>query len=76
MLPQLAKAARCARKEAGATTEQIAHDAQIDPSPVHRFERAGAWPRDPDALIPAYARRARRRPEEIWREALDRWNGA
>lgn len=75
MLPQLAKAARCARKDAGASTAEVAHDANVDPVTVRRFERARAWPRDPDALICAYARAAHRDPKEIWREALDRWNG-
>jgi hypothetical protein len=74
MLPQLAKTARCARKNAGATTHEIAHDAHVDPSTVRRFERARAWPSDPDALITAYARHTNRKPKEIWRDALDRWN--
>lgn len=74
LLPHLAKVAKCARKKARATTQEIAHDAHVDPSTVRRFERARAWPHNPDTLIAAYARRARRRPEDIWREALDRWS--
>ena len=73
MLPQLAKAARCARKDAGATTAEVAHEANVDPTTVTRFELASAWPRDPDAMIAAYARAADRTPKEIWRDALNDW---
>jgi hypothetical protein len=76
LLPLLATVARRARAGAGASTTEVALAAHVDPSTVRRFETARAWPRDPDALIGAYARITRRKPRELWREAVDQWNPA
>jgi hypothetical protein len=73
MLTHLAWAARTARETAGATTHDIAALAHIDVSSVRRFERARAWPRDPDLLIAAYARQASTTARHIWAAALAHW---
>lgn len=71
MLPPLAAAAREARQRAGASTAEVARRANVDVSTVRRFERARAWPHDPDELLAAYAAVARTSPLRIWRAALD-----
>jgi len=73
MLPLLANAARTSRLEAGATTDEIAHEALSDPATIRRFERARAWPRNPDAIVTAYARRTGRPARELWADALAHW---
>lgn len=73
MLEHLAHAARAARRAAEASTLDVAAAARVDAATVRRFERARAWPRDPDALIAAYARASRCSSKTIWRDAVNSW---
>lgn len=66
MLAALACVARTARRDAAVRRHEIAVDAGVYPSTIDRFEQAKAWPRNPEALITAYANRAGMRPKELW----------
>jgi hypothetical protein len=41
---------------------------------IARFERARAWPHDPDLLIDSYAQLCDLAPREIWQAAINAWN--
>jgi hypothetical protein len=73
MLAHLSAAAGSARREAGCSAAAIAIEAGVDPATVYRFERARAWPRDPDELVAAYARLVGMAPRDLWGEGLARW---
>jgi AcrR family transcriptional regulator len=66
MLPRLAEAAVFARRARNASVDDIASALNASPATVYRFERGDAWPRDPDAMIAAYAKVLRVEPEMIW----------
>jgi len=76
LLPYLAATVRSARKRAGLPYSSISvHLATADgktiaDSTVARFEYAQRWPRDPDAMMIAYARALDTDPLFLWREAL------
>ncbi|MCU1677919.1 MAG: hypothetical protein JWM93_2677 [Frankiales bacterium] len=74
MLAALAWASRGARRQADVARWEVAALAGVDVATVSRFERAKAWPRDPDELVAAYAALAKVRPQEIWRAAVNAWN--
>lgn len=74
MLPHLGAAAREARVKAGRLQVHIAAElgAKTDAT-VRRFEQGLHWPRDPDAMVNAYARDLDIDAREIWAAALKRW---
>lgn len=74
ILPYLGAAARDARHDRGRHQVHVAVElgARSD-STIRRFERGEAWPRDPDAMVQAYARDLDLDPVEIWKDAVARW---
>jgi transcriptional regulator with XRE-family HTH domain len=68
----LAETARTAREKAGLKQVRIAAALNVDQSTVYRFEQ-GRWPRDPEAMIRAYAEETETAESELWREAVKRW---
>lgn len=74
MLPYLGAAARDARIKAGRLQIHIAVElgAKTDAT-VRPFEQGKHWPRDPDAMVSAYARDLGIDPIDIWKDALKRW---
>jgi hypothetical protein len=73
LLPHLAHVVYACRLAAGATVLDVAHRAGVDASTVYRFERARAWPRDPDTLLCAYAAENDDDPTDLWQQAIDAW---
>jgi len=74
MLFWLAQAAKSARKTAGRRQIHVAASGVgKDQSTVNRFEKAGAWPRNPDQMVQQYADDLDIDPLDIWAEALRLW---
>lgn len=73
ILPYLGAAARDARTERGRHQVQIAAEIGVDQGTVRRFEQGEHWPRNPDAMVAAYARDLDLDPTVFWEEALRRW---
>lgn len=75
MLFWLAEACRTARKEGGRRQVHIAASTAkgVDQSTVTRFEKHTAWPKDPDALVAAYADDLDVPVLELWAAALGLW---
>jgi transcriptional regulator with XRE-family HTH domain len=76
MLPYLGAAARDARKSRGRHQGHIAAEIGVDQGTIRRFEQGKHWPRDPDAMIAAYARDLEIDPRDLWEEATRRWRKA
>lgn len=75
MLYWLAEAACQSRKAAGRRQVHIAASTikGVDQSTIARFEKHAAWPRDPDAIVQAYADDLDVAPADLWGAALDLW---
>lgn len=73
MLPYIAAACRDARERQGRLQVHIAAELGRGEAAVQRFEAGKHWPRDPDAMVAAYARDLDIQPIDIWQEALRRW---
>jgi hypothetical protein len=73
MLYWLAQAAKQAREAAERKQVHVAASADRDQSSIYRFEQARTWPRDPDAIIGAYADDLDVDPVEIWATAVELW---
>lgn len=73
MLFWLAQVCRELRSNAKRKQVHVAAGADVDQSTVNRFERAIAWPRNPDRLVHAYADDLGVDPADLWAEALSRW---
>jgi transcriptional regulator with XRE-family HTH domain len=74
MIHWLAAAAKRLREERRRKQVHIAAALSIDQSSVYRFEAGNNWPRDPDAMIAAYAEDLDiDDPREIWEMALELW---
>jgi transcriptional regulator with XRE-family HTH domain len=74
MIHWLATAAKRLREEQRRKQVHIAAALSIDQSSVYRFEAGNNWPRDPDAMIAAYAEDLDIDDvREIWRLALELW---
>lgn len=73
LLPFLGAACRDAREHHGRLQVHIAVELEVDQATVRRFEQGKHWPRDPDAMVAAYARDLDMDPRELWEEALRRW---
>jgi hypothetical protein len=73
MLFWLSKAASAARDEARRKQVHVAAGADVDQSTIWRFERAGAWPRNPDRVVAAYAEDLDITAFDLWEEALRLW---
>jgi hypothetical protein len=67
-------ACRSARQAGGESQAGVARLAGMSRSAIHRFEEAGAWPRDPERMIRAYAAAGKLNDSRLlWRKALDLW---
>lgn len=73
MLEALAWAARRARQTAHVARWTVAAAADVDDNTIRRFERARAWPVDPERIVNAYAELADLHPREIWQAAVNAW---
>lgn len=71
MLAALASVASTARRQAAVRRHEIAVAAGVYPSTIDRFEQAKAWPRDPEALICAYAKLTSRAARDLWCDAAE-----
>ena len=71
MGPRIGRALRDARKHAGLRLIDVAGPAGVSQAVLSRFERGHGWPRNPDAVVVAYAEACGLEPEDIWRAALD-----
>lgn len=76
MLHWLAAAARDAREAQGRKQVHVAASLGLNQETIGRFERARTWPRDPDAIIAAYADDLGIEPIDLWEDALRRWRAA
>ena len=70
VLKALAQVARDARTRAAVRRHEIAVTANVYPSTVDRFERAEAWPRNPEGMIRAYAKHVGMPAADLWLEAI------
>jgi hypothetical protein len=75
MLEWLAEAAATLRLAAEPKRKQvhIAAGADVDQSTINRFEKAEAWPKNPDTIVRAYADDLDVDPIQIWEHALRLW---
>lgn len=73
MLFWLTRAARDARIAAGRLQVHVAASANVNQSTIDRFEKGGAWPRDTDRFVNAYADDLDIEPVQLWDEALRLW---
>lgn len=73
LLPYLGAACKAARERHGRLQVHIAVELEVDQATVRRFERGQHWPRDPDAMVNAYARDLDISPVELWRAAVKLW---
>jgi hypothetical protein len=73
MLFWLARAASEARDQAKRKQVHVAAGADVDQSTIWRFERAGAWPRNADRVVAAYAEDLDVTAFDLWEEALRMW---
>jgi hypothetical protein len=71
MLQALAWAVRTTRKASEVPRHVIALDAGVSPATIGRFERAEAWPWDPECIVNAVAARADLQPSEVWQAAVN-----
>lgn len=67
--------ARVERQRAEVGRHLIAVDTGLSPTTIARFERAEAWPLDPEVIVDAIAKRAELAPQELWAAAVRVWNG-
>jgi hypothetical protein len=73
LLPYISAVCKETRKESGARVTGVADAAGYDSATtINRFERSVAWPRDPDAVVGAYAKGAKVSPFDLWDEAIRR----
>lgn len=70
MAASLGRAARAAREQAGVTLMEIAVEANVAQTTVHRFEAGDGWRRETDAIVAAYAKLCGVEEAELWRRAL------
>jgi ribosome-binding protein aMBF1 (putative translation factor) len=70
----LATVCREAREEANRGQVHIAARLGVNQATIARFERAHAWPRDPDQMAQAYADELGVEAVELWAEAIRRWH--
>jgi hypothetical protein len=73
ILQHLGAAARDARVAGGRLQVHVAAQLSVDQGTIRKFEQGKHWPRDPDAMVAAYARDLDMDPRDIWDEALRRW---
>ena len=73
MLQWLAQTCRDARLAARRKQVHVGASADVDQSTVNRFEKAIAWPRNPDRLVAAYADDLDISPIDLWQAAIDLW---
>ena len=76
MLYWLAKVTKDARERASRKLVHVGASADMDQSSVSRFEKAAAWPRDPDRLVRAYAHDLDSDSIELWEEAVRQWRAS
>lgn len=70
MAASLGRAARAAREQAGVTLMEIAVEAGVAQTTVHRFEAGDGWRRETDTIVAAYAKACGLEEIELWRRAL------
>lgn len=71
MAARLGRAARQRREHTGLHLIDIATEAGVGQTTVHRFEAGTRWVQRTDDLDDAYARLCDTTPEDIWRTAID-----
>lgn len=76
LLPWIAAAARDARIDARRKQVHIAAERGMTEESIRKFEQAKRWPRDPDAMVNAYASDLDLDPLDLWAEAVERWRGS
>jgi ribosome-binding protein aMBF1 (putative translation factor) len=69
MVQALAIYCRSGREARELSYAQVAARAGVSEGVVRSFEQAKGWPREPDALIEAYARLFGMRESAVWRES-------
>lgn len=74
MLTYLGAAARDARIRGRRLQVHIAAELGVDQGTIRKFEQGKHWPRNPDAMVAAYARDLDIDPLDIWKDALKRWD--
>lgn len=73
LLPWIAAAVRAAREEADRKQVHIAAERGMTEESIRKFEQARRWPRDPDAMVHAYAQDLDVPELELWKDAIRRW---
>lgn len=73
LLHWLARTCRDARTAARRKQVHVGASADVDQSTVNRFEKAIAWPRNPDRLVAAYADDLDISSIDLWQAAIDLW---
>lgn len=76
MLQHLGTAAREARESRGRHQVQIAAEIGVDQATIRNFEHGKHWPRNPDAMIGAYAQDLGIPVVDLWADALGRMRKA
>lgn len=73
MLAYLGAAAYDARRATGRKQIHIAVRLDVSESTVRNFEKGRHWPRNPDAIVQAYADELGINSFDLWAEALRGW---
>jgi hypothetical protein len=73
LLDHLGRACRQARLDAGLRQIDIATEAGTSHASISRFESGKRWPLDPERHVEAYAHECGLRPQDLWRDALEKW---
>lgn len=71
LLSHLGRLAREARERVGVRQIDIATTAGVSHTTVSKFERAQAWPPDPERLLAAYEAETGVPARKLWRAAID-----
>jgi hypothetical protein len=69
----IAQAAKQRRLRAKRLLVHVGASASRDQSTIYRFEEGGAWPRDADGIVSAYADDLEIHPIELWADAIELW---
>jgi predicted transcriptional regulator len=73
LLPWLGRACRTAREEANVKQVRIAAAIDVNQATIARFEDGTAWPRNPEALLMAYANELDMDVRLLWLHAFVLW---
>src|SRR5262245_19124769 len=73
LLPWLGRACRTAREEAGIKQVRIAAAVDMNQATIARFEEGVAWPRNPEAVLLAYAGELPMDVRLLWLHAFVLW---